>query len=63
MPSLVSFHLTELKCIAESDASGGSEPYLWVTYFALDGRNIARPEPITTVMPASIPFARSSLIT
>jgi hypothetical protein len=53
MPSLVTFTLTQLECKKESDAGGGgSEPYLWVTYFALDARNIARPEPVTTITPA-----------
>ncbi len=31
----VTMHLTELRCITQSEGSGGSEPYLWVTYFAL----------------------------
>jgi len=46
-PQLVTFRLTTLRCIKESDTKGGSEPYLWVTYFALDGRNIAQPNPLT----------------
>lgn len=49
----VTFQLTRLRCIAESDdGTSGSEPYLWVTYFALDGRNIARPEPLTIITPS-----------
>lgn len=52
MPSLVTFNLTELECKKESDTNAGSEPYLWVTYFALDGRNIARAEPVDTITPA-----------
>ncbi|MGB7068513.1 MAG: hypothetical protein WBD22_03400 [Pyrinomonadaceae bacterium] len=51
-PQLVTFRLNQLRCIRESDGTGGSEPYLWVTYFALDGRNIAMPEPVTTHTPA-----------
>lgn len=47
-PQLVRFRLTRLRCIKESDTQGGSEPYLWVTYFALDGRNISRARPVTT---------------
>ena len=30
----LTMHLTELRCIAQSEGGGGSEPYLWVTYFA-----------------------------
>ena len=47
-PQLVTFRLTRLRCIKESDTKGGSEPYLWVTYFALDGRNISQATPVTT---------------
>jgi len=50
-PQLVTFRLTTLRCIKESDAKGGSEPYLWVTYFALDGRNIAQANPLTIDTP------------
>jgi hypothetical protein len=53
MPSTVRFTLTQLECKKESDGgNGGSEPYIWVTYFAVDGRNIARPEPVDTVTPS-----------
>jgi hypothetical protein len=51
MPQLVTFHLNQLRCIVESDAQGGSEPYLWVTYFVVDGRNVAQPEPVSTDTP------------
>ena len=47
----VSMHLDQLSCIAESDGSGASEPYLIVTYFWVDGRNIAQPEPAATLTP------------
>ena len=47
----VSMHLDQLSCIAESDGSSSSEPYLIVTYFWVDGRNIAQPEPAATLTP------------
>jgi hypothetical protein len=45
--------LTELRCITQSEGGGGSEPYLWVTYFAhgvdpLPGRS----GPVATNTPA-----------
>ena len=53
-PQLVTFRLTRLRCIKESDTKGGSEPYLWVTYFAVDGRNALQARPVTTdTMPAT----------
>jgi hypothetical protein len=52
MPTLVNITLTDLHCIAEHDASGGSEPYVWVCFFGLDGCNIAQPEPMTVFSPA-----------
>src|SRR6476620_5861510 len=53
-PQLVTFRLTRLRCIKESDTKGGSEPYLWVTYFAVDGRNALQATPVTTdTMPAT----------
>lgn len=51
MPKQVTFRLNQLRCIAESDARGGSEPYVWVTYFVVDGRNITQAEPVTTYSP------------
>jgi len=51
MPLSVKMHLDKLTCIAESDESGRSEPYLFVTYFWLDGRNIAQPDPVSTLTP------------
>lgn len=51
MPSTVKLHPDRLRCIVESDEKGASEPYLWVTYFCVDGRNVGRPEPVTTVTP------------
>jgi hypothetical protein len=30
----VTARLTELRCLQQSEGSGGSEPYLWTTYFA-----------------------------
>lgn len=53
-PQLVTFRLTRLRCLKESDTKGGSEPYLWVTYFAVDGRNALQAAPVTTdTMPAT----------
>lgn len=51
MPSTVAMHLDRLRCITESDTNSRSEPYLWVTYFWVDGRNIAQPEPVSTHTP------------
>jgi hypothetical protein len=51
MPQQATFRLNQLRCIVEKDESGPSEPYLWVTYFAVDGRNIAQPDPVTTFTP------------
>ncbi len=30
----VTLRLTELRCVAQSEGSEGSQPYLWTTYFA-----------------------------
>ena len=30
----IGIRLTELRCLAQSEGSGGSEPYLWTTFFA-----------------------------
>ena len=51
MALTVTMHLDQLRCIAESDGSGSSEPYLFVTYFWIDGRNIAQPDPASTLTP------------
>ncbi len=32
--------LTQLRCLAQSDGSGGSEPYLWTTFFAFGGERL-----------------------
>jgi hypothetical protein len=32
--------LTELRCLAQSEGSGGSEPYLWTTFFAFGGERL-----------------------
>ncbi|HEV2862476.1 MAG TPA: hypothetical protein VGX48_15795 [Pyrinomonadaceae bacterium] len=58
MPQQVTLHLNQLRCIVESDAQGGSEPYLWVTYFVVDGRNITQPEPVFTNTPVFNDFRR-----
>src|SRR5262245_27213518 len=58
MPQLVTFRLNQLACIVESDSQGGSEPYLWVTYFIVDGRNITQSEPVSTRTPGYDAFRR-----
>jgi hypothetical protein len=58
MAQKVTFQLNQLRCIRESDARGGSEPYLWVTYFILDGRNLGQAEPVTTYSPTFNGFRR-----
>ena len=52
-PQRVTFRLSRLRCIKESDTKGGSEPYLWVTYFAVDGRKLAPTPVITDTFPAT----------
>mgnify|MGYP001594798724 CR=1 FL=1 len=51
MDQLATFQLHQLRCIKESDAKGGSEPYLWVTYFHVDSRTLGQPEPMKTYTP------------
>jgi hypothetical protein len=51
MALTVKMHLDQLTCIAEDDGSGASEPYLFVTYFWVDGRNISQPQPVSTMTP------------
>jgi hypothetical protein len=51
MPQLVTIRLNSLRCIAESDTNVGSEPYLWVTYFFVDGNRLTQPEPVVTYSP------------
>jgi hypothetical protein len=49
----VTVGLTELRCIAESDGSGSSEPYLWVTYFAVGAQPLpGQAGPVATITPA-----------
>jgi hypothetical protein len=42
----VTLRLTELRCVKQSEGSTGSEPYLWVTYFAFG----AQPTPFQMIM-------------
>lgn len=51
MDQLATFQLNQLRCIREKDAKGGSEPYLWVTYFHVDSRTLSQPEPVKTFTP------------
>ena len=51
MSQLVTVRLNSLRCIAESDRNIGSEPYLWVTYFLVDGSRLTQPEPVLTYSP------------
>lgn len=49
----VTLGMTELRCIVESDGSGSSEPYMWVTYFALGAQQLpGQAGPMATVTPA-----------
>lgn len=41
----VTMRLTELRCVRQSEGSNGSEPYLWVTYFAFG----AQPSPLQLI--------------
>jgi hypothetical protein len=48
----VTLRLTELRCITQSE-SGGSEPYLWVTYFAIGAQPLPFQQgPVATITPA-----------
>lgn len=48
----VTLRLTELRCITQSE-SGGSEPYLWVTYFAVGAQPLPFQQgPVATITPA-----------
>jgi hypothetical protein len=52
-PQRVTLRLTELRCITQSEGSGGSEPYLWVTYFALGAQPLPFQQgPMATITPA-----------
>jgi len=49
----VTLRLTELRCLAQSEGSGGSEPYLWITYFALGAQPLPfQTGPMATITPA-----------
>jgi hypothetical protein len=49
----VTLRLTELRCIKQSEGSGGSEPYLWVTYFAVGAQQLPfQTGPVATITPA-----------
>ena len=48
----VTLRLTQLRCVAQSE-NGGSEPYLWVTYFAFGAQGLPfQTGPMATVTPA-----------
>lgn len=36
----INLTLTELRCLAQSEGSSGSEPYLWTTFFAFGGERL-----------------------
>jgi len=49
----ITLRLTELRCITQSEGSGGSEPYLWVTYFAFGAQQLPfQTGPVGTITPA-----------
>lgn len=49
----VTLRLTELRCIRQSEGSDGSEPYLWVTYFAFGAQQLPFQDgPMATITPA-----------
>jgi hypothetical protein len=48
----VSLRLTELRCVAQSE-TGGSEPYLWTTYFAFGAQQMPfQTGPVGVITPA-----------
>jgi hypothetical protein len=48
----VTLQLTELRCIRQAE-SGGSEPYLWVTYFAVGAQPLPfQTGPVATITPS-----------
>ena len=36
----INLTLTELRCLAQSEGSSGSEPYLWTTFFAFGAERL-----------------------
>jgi hypothetical protein len=49
----VTLRLRELRCIRQSEGSDGSEPYLWVTYFAFGAQPLPfQTGPMATITPA-----------
>jgi hypothetical protein len=49
----ITLRLTELRCIRQSEGSDGSEPYLWVTYFAFGAQQLPFQDgPMATITPA-----------
>ncbi len=48
----VDLHFTQLLCIAQSEGSGGSEPYLWTTFFAYGSEPDPSPAFFRVITPA-----------
>lgn len=49
----VTLRLTQLRCLTQSEGSGGSEPYLRVTYFAFGAQQLPfQTGPMATITPA-----------
>lgn len=49
----VTIRLTELRCLEQSEGSGGSEPYLWTTFFALGAQQLPfQTGPMAVVTPS-----------
>lgn len=49
----VTLRATELRCIAQSEGSGGSEPYLWLTFFAFGAEPVpGQTGPVATITPS-----------
>ncbi len=49
----VTLRLRELRCITQSEGNDGSEPYLWVTYFAFGAQSLPfQTGPMATITPA-----------
>jgi hypothetical protein len=49
----VTLRVTELRCIAQSEGSAGSEPYLWLTFFAFGAQPLpGQTGPVATMTPS-----------
>jgi hypothetical protein len=49
----VTLRVTELRCLAQSEGSAGSDPYLWLTFFAFGAQQVpGQTGPVATITPS-----------